>query len=68
MTRQELIDFLDGGETTQIQLENNTNHIATTGGVLNWITSLNRFEVSAKTDYIETVNSVSKSYLTKVIL
>ena len=40
MTRQELIDFLDGGETTQQQLENNTNHVATTGGVLNWITSL----------------------------
>ena len=33
---------------------------------MNWITSLNRNEVSAKTDYIETVNSVAKSYLIKV--
>ena len=48
MTRQELIDFLDSGETTETQLENNTNHIATTGVVLNWITSLNRCEVSSK--------------------
>ena len=49
MTRQELIDFLDSGETTETQLENNTNHIATTGVVLNWIT-LNRCEVSSKSD------------------
>ena len=62
MTRQELIDFLDGGQTTETQLKAGTNHIATTGGVLNWITSLNRSEFSAKTDNIETVNSVAKSY------
>ena len=48
MTRQELIDFLDGGETTETQLEAGTNSIATTGGVLNWITSLNRNEVLQK--------------------
>ena len=48
MTRQELIDFLDGGETEETKLEAGTNHIATTNGVLNWITSLNRSEVSAK--------------------
>ena len=42
MTGQELIDFLDGGQTTEEQLEAGTNTIATTGGVLNWITSMNR--------------------------
>ena len=56
--------FLDGSETTETQLENNTNHKATTGGVLNWITSLNRNEVATKTDYTETVNSVAKTYTT----
>ena len=43
MTRQELIDFLDGGET-ETKYEAGTNHIATTNRVLNWITSLNKSE------------------------
>ena len=43
-----------------------SNSIATTGGVLNWITSLNWSEISAKADYIETVNSVAKTYTTLI--
>ena len=32
---------------------------------MNWITSLNRDEVGSKTDYLETVNSVAKTYITQ---
>ena len=64
-TSHEMINLLDGDETTETQLEAGTNTIATTGGVLNWIVSLNRSEISAKTDYIKTFNSVAKSYLSQ---
>ena len=37
-TSHEMINFLDGGQTTETQLEAGTNHIATTERVLNWIT------------------------------
>ena len=46
-TSHELIIFLDGGQTTETELELGANRIATTNGVLNWITSLNRSEVVA---------------------
>ena len=64
-TSQEMITFLVGGATTEQELEGGTNSIAITGGIMNWITSLNREEVASKTDYIETVNSVAKTYLTQ---
>ena len=44
-----MIIFLHDGELTEIALEAGTNSITTTGGV------------SAKTDYIGTVNSVAKT-------
>ena len=64
-TKQEMIIFLDGSQTTEQELEAGTNSIATTGGIMNWITSLNREEVATKTDYLETVNSVAKTYITQ---
>ena len=63
-TSHEMINFLDGREVTETALEAGTNTIAITGGVLNWITLLNQAEVSSKADYIETVNSVAKTYTT----
>ena len=50
-TSQEMIIFLDGGQTTEQELESGTNTIATTGGIMNWITSMNREEVGSKMDY-----------------
>ena len=55
---EEIINFLDIGQTTEQELEAGTNSIATTGGVLNWITSLNRADVGGKTDFLETVNNL----------
>ena len=64
-TSHEMIIFLDGAQTTEQELEAGTNSIATTGGIINWITSLNREQVETKTDYLETVNSIAKTYLTQ---
>jgi hypothetical protein len=67
--KNEVINFLESCglvlEVEEEKLESCYNKIATTNGVKNWITSLNRNEVAANTDYLETVNSVAKSYLTQ---
>ena len=40
MTGQELIDFLDDGQETEQEIENGSNNIAITNGILKWITTL----------------------------
>jgi len=65
MTGQEFVDFLDDGQETEQEIENGSNTIATTNGIIKWITTLNREELLSKTDYLETVNSVAKTYLTQ---
>ena len=49
-TSQEIFNFIDGGQTTEQQSDAGTNYIDTT----------------SKTDRIETVNTVAKSYLTQM--
>ena len=65
MTESQLIDFIDGGGEEEKKIKSGYNKMATTGGIKNWITALNRNEVAANTDFLETVNYFAKSNLIK---
>ena len=54
LTSDELISFVEGGQTTLAELQEGTDTIATTNEIYQWINPLHRAEVLSVTDYIAT--------------